>query len=581
MNPYYSYPGIELWQTEKWADRKAPLHKLIEYIMEHDTIEESDYVPSYPYREGEMNPLFRAKTHGIDDPKAVEELKEAGLHYLCTGQGGGAGGTKERCWICLCPQKNIDEWRRLPVLMVFDREDESTPLWTMRALKRYEKYVEMLKASMDFMLVIFVNEVPDYAGIYFGIMQEFSVLFPSDTDRFYLDVGKALEKTALRDIPGFRMRDPGGNEQDPDGLVESFGSLRVPVLNLKGNWGNGDSLERGLVMTFIMNEGRFDREWLIHSELGRRMVEDMGYEYRYDTVEDPRFLQEMEEKGIRYHIRYNALGERYLVAVPKSALESEEKLPVVLIFQEVYGGNEHLAVSAQSYLAEWIDIAAQGECILVYFVLEDIVSNDRAVDVVKAAAREFPMDLNRLYVTGHSHDGYFTYAFANRNPEFVTAMATMGMGLCPVGMNDLPDYSTTDPIAKYDIPTISLTGLCESSFPVDEEDKRGRWLPMLKQIFRNYRIPMRSDEEILGAFESRNAAERITALPGDHFETLWLAGFENYIVDFTNVDGKNHLRVVRGQNMPHTVTPTMCTLAWSFLRRFAKDPETGKLYERY
>lgn len=579
MNKYYAYPNIDLWKTEMWADRKAPLHKLIEYMMETNTITESDYVPSYEYDDLFQSPLFRMKTHGIDDPAVVKELNDAGLHYLCTGQGG--TGLNEHCWICLCPQKNIDEWKRLPVLIVFDKEDESTPLWTMLALKKYDNYVDMLKQSMDFMLVIMVNEKPDYSGIYFGIMQEFSVLFPSDISRFYIDMTEVLKKTALKDVEGFTFTDLEGHPRDPDEAVEKFGALEIPVLNVAGNWGNGDSLERGLIVTYQMNEGRFDRDWLIHSEIGKQMAQDMLYEYKYNYVEDKNLIAEMAAKGLIYDVKYNEYDERYIVAFPREAYEKGEKLPVVVIFQEVYGGNEHLAVTANSYLAEWLEIAAQGECALVFFVLEDIVSNDRVIDVVNKAAETYPFDMTRLYVTGHSHDGYFTYAFANRNPDFVTAIATMGMGVCPVGMNDVADYNEVHNIANYDVPTIALAGLCESAFPTDEDDKLNRWVPMVKQIFRNFNIPERTDEQILAAFTSENYTERVTCLPGDRFETLWLAGFENYIVDFVNKDGQCHLRVVRGQNMPHTVTPTMCTLSWSFLRRFKRDPKTKKIIELY
>ena len=157
---------------------------------------------------------------------------------------------------------------------------------------------------------------------------------------------RILKKTALRDVEGFSFRAADGTPLDPDAAVEPFGALRIPVLNVAGNWGNGDSLERGLIMTYAMNEGRFDRDRLVRSQLGRQMAEDMRYEYKYDRVEDPALIAEMEEKGLVYSVRYNELNERYIVAAPREAVESGTKLPVVLILQEVYGGNEHLAVTA-------------------------------------------------------------------------------------------------------------------------------------------------------------------------------------------------------------------------------------------
>lgn len=580
MNRYYQYPNIGLWENEPWEDKVAPVACLIEYIQENNRVEESDYVPSFKV-DGDLkkHPLYREKTHGIDDPAVVDRLQGKGLAYLCTGQGGNKD--KEHCWFCICPQEAIDQWKKLPVYLYFGCEDETDPRWTMRAVKRQEKLIGELGKKRDFLIAVLVSQYPSRDRIYFNIMQELSVLFPCDISRMYLDVRTALEKGKLKDIPGFVYTDEHGKWADPDESVEKFGEQELPVLNIAGRWGNGDSLERGLVMTYGMNEGRFDREWMVHSEVGKRMAQDMLYEYRYSSVEDPGFQKEMEEKGLFYQICYNRFGDRYIWAIPRQAMEEKKKLPVVLLLQEVYGGNEHLAVTAHSYAAEWLEIAAQGECALMIFVLEDIVSNDRAIDMLREDAQKYPLDLSRMYVTGHSHDGYFAYAMANRNPDFVTAMGVLGMGACPFGMNEIPDYTQKHNIINYDIPTVNITGLCESWFPEDEADKRGRWVDMWKHVFMNHNIPNKTEKDILDAFESEDYTERTTCLAGDRFQTLWADGIEHYIVGFRNREGREHLRIIRQQNMPHTITPMMCTLTWDFMRRFRRDPETKKIIELY
>ncbi|MCC8100963.1 MAG: hypothetical protein LIP11_01425 [Clostridiales bacterium] len=590
MNKYYSYPNIDLWKTENWTDKVAPLSHLIEYMQEISTIEPSDYVPSYEFTEGRLHehPLFREKTHGIDDPAVVKEINDMGLVYNCTGQGWKLvddphrGKVKfERCWFLTAPQEAVENWTKLPTYIAFDCEDEFDPRWTMRAVKRFWDLIELQAKKRDFIIAVLVSETPVYDKIYFNIMQEFSVLYPCDIEHFYLDVSKALEKGPLKNVPGFVWEDSNGTAGDPDQAIEYFSDFQLPVLNITGRWGNGDSLERGLVVTFQMNEGRFDREWLIHSEVGKRMAQDMLYEYKYNTVLDPALRKEMEEKGFIFEIKYNRFGDRYLMLLPRQAVEEKKQLPLVLILQEVYGGNEHLAISAFSYCGEWLEIAAQGECALMIYVLEDIESNDRAVEMVRQEAGNYPIDLSRVYVTGHSHDGYFTYAFVNRNPDFVTAIAVLGMGVCPAGMNAAPDYSAVHNIANYDIPLVNIMGLCESNFPVDEEDKKTRWVDTWKQVFRNFHIPNKTTEDILAAFESEDYTQRTTCLAGDRFQTLWADGVEHYIVDFMNEEGKNHLRVIRQQNMPHTITPFMCNLSWDFLRRFRRDPETKKIVELY
>ena len=58
---------------------------------------------------------------------------------------------------------------------------------------------------------------------------------------------------------------------------------------------------------------------------------------------------------------------------------------------------------------------------------------------------------------------------------------------------------------------------------------------------------------------------------------------DNYVqffVDKSGSDyasnGKYRLAVASSENMPHLITSPMIDICWNFLRRFARDPETGK-----
>ena len=96
---------------------------------------------------------------------------------------------------------------------------------------------------------------------------------------------------------------------------------------------------------------------------------------------------------------------------------------------------------------------------------------------------------------------------------------------------------------------------------------------------RSARCPMRTIEEIAATRDSSDLAERSIGVPADRTEVLTLDGSENYIVDIKNNEGKYHLRMIALGNMPHTVTPAMIQLSWSFLRRFARDQKTGAIIE--
>jgi hypothetical protein len=575
-NKHYSYDGIHLWEDESWRGRVPGVTALIEYMQTHDKIGPVEYTPSFPV-EGDLHehPLYRAKTHGIDDPAVVKELNDNGLEFLCTGQG--------QDWWCICPKKAIETWSKLPVLIFFDKEDQANPLWTMKSVTRHQQYIQMLTETMDFVLItINITNGPDTKRIYLNILQEASCLFPCDISRFYINVSTVADHMKLKEVPGFVFNDQYGNiDGDPDSLVKLFGTLKLPVLNMAYHWGNCDSLEKMLILHNFQQSEYYEVWKLVHTEVGKRMANDMKLEMNYSYVEDPKLTAEMEAKGLIWAVRRNACGERYIVAAPRQQFENGAELPVVLYIQETYEGNEHLPVSGIAYAEEWFEIAAQGQCVLVMWALEDIVSNDRIIEVItQQLAPEFHIDLTRVYVTGHSHDGYFAYSMANRNPEFVTAISVMGMYPCPFGMNEKPDYTKIDEIKNHDIPAINLIGLAESRFPEADSDLEAVWIPTWQHVMLNYNCRVKTTEEILAAYKNpANYTQAITKIPGDQFRTFWAQGHEHYIVDFVNSKGKIHLRTVRSEDMPHTITPIMCTLSWDFLRRYKKNPQTQEIIE--
>ena len=120
--------------------------------------------------------------------------------------------------------------------------------------------------------------------------------------------------------------------------------------------------------------------------------------------------------------------------------------------------------------------------------------------------------------------------------------------------------------------------------------KPGSWIALNtkeKRIFSwqrrliSSRCPMKSSEEIAATEFSEDYVERMLGIPADKTECLYLNGHENYIADIANNEGRYHLRVVALGDMPHTVTPTMADLCWSYVRRFARDQQTGETIELY
>lgn len=582
MNRYYNYPHKELWDGKLWQDHISYINGLAQWLGENIPKNEA----SYAHREVAEplnDPDYRPKTESLDDHEVIGYWAAKGIRMTVLSQGG-------KRWVAMVPEKAIvdRENSRLPALVVFHKEDYSNPWWAMRTVAHYKAYNENLAANPDHMIVYLVSEGADIDRIYLNIMQEAFILYPADLDKIYIDVHQVLRAgVSLNELTGFRYFDEQGNPANPDQAIEKFGALEIPAVNVGNRWGNRDSLARGLVMEYAMNEGIYDRQWYLHSATGKKMAEGLNMEYRFDSVLMPGFAEYWAERGLEFKV-HTYRGERYMTMAPIGALEEpEKKLPVLLALQEVYPGNEHLAVASMSYFYEAMDIAAQGECILLFFVLEDPDSNDIALEILKEAERNYPIDPTRVYVTGHSHDGGFARIFSYRHPEVVAAVAVMGngVGLASSKETGNPVGGTEDDqleaLSKINLPIINVGGAREHRTPDAASLSFAQFARAWQRRLAVCRCAPKTVEEIAAAQTSDDLVERKIGVPFDHTEVLWLDGFEHYIGDLINAEGKHWTRMVCIDNSPHTVTASMLTVCWSFLRRFARDLETGEVIERY
>ena len=92
---------------------------------------------------------------------------------------------------------------------------------------------------------------------------------------------------------------------------------------------------------------------------------------------------------------------------------------------------------------------------------------------------------------------------------------------------------------------------------------------------------MKTRDEIMAAEHSPDFVTHLFGLPNNGSSLQVIDGVEHYIIDIKNVDGREHLRIVGIENMVHTTEPTMPMVAWTFMRRFARDQKTGRVIEIY
>ena len=487
--------------------------------------------------------------------------------------------------------------KKIPSLVVMLNNDISNdPYWAMSTLAYYQKYNDMVADEQNIAVIYISAPGPDIPRIHLNIMQEAYVFIPGDMKKVYLDVSRIYESgKQVKDTPDFVYWNA-----DPDADVFKIGQAQVPVLDISGKWENRTSLSRDQMMGDNWSNARYCRDKLIHSQSGEMVAEGLRIEYEYDTTYDEKLIKELADMGLKYENKEKNY-RRWKMVSPLCAFDHpEKKLPVICVMQEVNSANDHLAVKEISYFYEYFRIAAQGECLLVNFVLEDNDSNDLLADIIEEVLAEYPADPSRVYIAGHSHNGFYSLEFAIRHPKMIAAVATFGDPAGFVKVGNLPMVGDRlAAIKTIDMPIINLIGYTEQSchFPlhsrptdyrpgqgkvgtahvVTVEERAASWQLRLEAC----NCPMKTVEEIVATKDSPDYTIRMLGIPADKAETIWMNGNEIYIADIKNNAGKYHLRIVGEENMPHNTTPNQQIVSWSWLRRFARDLETGESIELY
>ena len=578
-NKAYTYEHINLWTAEAWKDRYSPISGLARWIQEqnHRLIRERARSGKFA---GRKDGAYDSKTCSLTYPDVVGGWDKKGLFYKCTEMGG-------VCWIAMLPHAVRDGRQKDPaVLVVLHDADYTDPNWAMDTLEFYREYNEM--AAREGWLVLYVAmDGPDQNNTYMHIMQELSAIFHLKMGRVYLDVSTlSLAGCKLSDGTGFvNPRLDGSLVPDPEEAVEHLCS--VPVLNITGRWQDKVSL----LYRCISNQKEhpaFHLEKHIHSACGRRMAEGMSLEHVYPHALDPELLRRWEAMGLRFE-SHDHDGEQWLSLAPCSAYgEPDKMLPVMLIFHEVSFTSTFLPLMALSDFYEYCDLIAQGQLICLFFALETPDDNDLFMDILRDAAKLLPIDMRRVYVTGHSHNGHFAAEFMRRHPKEIAAVATLGNshGLpAPAYSQEVIKITDemVDRMSAVDMPLININGTVENEFLNYNLDTPGfqnavnSWQRRLKA----FNCAPRTYNEIAAARTSPNLATRMVGVPNDGAGIQFRYGCDCYIADITNNAGKNHLRLVTLENLPHMPAPQMPELTWDFVRRFARNLETGEVVELY
>jgi hypothetical protein len=584
-NAFFAYPGSELWNPAKWENGRAKAAPILTWITTHQRDARAEYQINKKYqgiKDFTGHPDYTWKTENITDPDVVGPLKRMGLNVDAQEQGG-------NLVLFVTPAQVLaDKAHRVPVLIVPYVVARMDPFWAMNTLVHFRKYNELLAKSGDFSIIYVVMDKASAARpLALGSTFDKSYdIYRGDGARIYFDVSVFKEnKAKIADVPGLDWSDQDGRKRDPDAEVASLGF--IPVLNVAGQWIAKPSPGVGLANP--RPELVYDPQRVVHGILGQRIMEGTAFVYNHGKSSDPAIKAHFEQMGLVGGER-DYQGERYFLFSPRQAVEQGKKLPLVLVIAEVYRYQDYAASDIYAEFLDYFRLAAQGDLNVLFFAGETPETVEAAYDIIKQAEQTSPIDPSRIYVTGHSHNGHLAREFAYRHPDMVAAVAQLGNspGLAPAAYSHeavVADDEHIQAWSKIDMPIVVIGAASEVTSPHTMRstwfNDYDRFLEAWQRRLTASRSPMKTPKEIMATEHDANYVTRLFGLPNDGSSVQVIDGVEHYIIDIKNIDGNKHLRIVGIDNMVHSTEPTMPTVAWTFMNRFARDPKTKAIIELY
>ena len=581
INTSYRYPWYPLWQGEGYPPEGNGCLKLVEAIVR--TLEKTDYIPAKPEAERRTDGQFLAHPCALLQQDTVDWLDEKGLHLEIWRQA-------IFTFIVIVPKEHLAKEGYaddMDTIMTFASCAYADTNFAMYCLRHHSDVIESAAKGRRAVIMI-TTDKPRTVKPYVGIWSRITACFHLNYDRFYLDVTPLIRQgITIGSIEGYEY--PKG---DPDAVITDLDGIRG--LDVSGTWMRCTTPSDGIADVGNADPD-FDLNSFIHSETGLKTIEGSALNAMFKDAADPRMIEYFDQMGVVCEF-HEVKGETWVSFVPKDALkEGAPSLPVMGIFGETGMFNAPGVLSIFGTFYTYIQLAAQGQLIASFFAQETADGNDVMMDVLKETVRLYHADPTRLYVTGHSHNGRYTLEFARRFGKRLAGIAPLSI---PPGIEGNITAEQEAQEASRDLPQIFIVGTNEiynwiplhteaSARSVEAnhgdlgdatvEARVKTWQRRLSSAH----CPMKSYEEIVATKNSSDIVERKLGIPADRTDVLFLDGYEQYIADIRNLEGKYHLRVIGQENCPHCAQPSKYTLSWSFLRRFARNLETGEVVELY
>lgn len=580
-NEHYNYKDIGLWDDEAWKDRGSIMGPLAAALArESRAQQEAAGTLSLDRFAGRTDEEMPAPARAPFFRDVLEEWKALGLQFVSVGM----------VDLAMVPMSVVRRENHSPrVLLVPFFADKKHPHWAMNVIEANREL--LLRAAAEEVFVLFQMMGPPNGSMMQETGLEAEGLFKVTLSPMYLDLHLLTEAgKTIADIPGV--------DAEQFGPIQSFLGLDVVEVTQLWQASLGHQYTINKIYTSTPHDPKnprpsqgvpgYDEGMHRHSTAGRLQAESMLLEHKFRSTRDPELQAALKDRGLRYKEHPIDDFGFWFSIVPESVYtKPEEKLPLLVIMKEPRTSIPFMNLTAMQFYAPFLEIAANGEFMTMFFAFEHPDDNDILADLIERCAAEYPVDRSRIYITGQSHNGYYALEFYRRHPKLIAAAATLadpislevGALITNYGEDFIPES-----FAQFDLPLININGQLENKMtttPAGSPEHRLHAKNYVRRL-QAFRAKNRyTVDEVMAARSSGDYVTRTNGIPADRTEVQYHLGTELYFSDVMNEDGRWHLRFVTIENTPHMIMPQMGEVAWSFMRRFARDPETGAVIERY
>ena len=239
----------------------------------------------------------------------------------------------------------------------------------------------------------------------------------------------------------------------------------------------------------------------------------------------------------------------------------------------------------------WGFVQMVAEKQIIVLTVEDGNSAENIRETLRKAAAEYPVDLSRVYLVGHSFSGSCSGRIVIGEPERYAGLCMLGSQYS--GLDSTPEEKERAQV--YRMPRIDVHGTAEKILPFNRDSgipaspkvvenvtptdmgKEACWKEQTfwRTINHCRTFSMEATEDIQHI--SADIAEQKIGTLLDHTGLRVLGGVPHYIGDVKDENGRAMIRHVAVEGAPHYPSAYCAELAWEFLHSFSRDMKTGEL----